>query len=93
MRITDVSKMRGPLNELNDQLFGDNGEERLAEFNLWLKVVVANLLKFVSEVSVGPVEKFRVAVADALGTEGVNKDGVRIGFLGDNFKRITELLG
>src|SRR3989344_962799 len=37
MRITDVSKLRGPLGELNDQLFGENGEERLQEFNLWLK--------------------------------------------------------
>ncbi len=86
MRITDVSKMRGPLNELNDQLFGDNGEERLAELNLWLKGVLANLLKFVSEASVGPVEKF--SVADVLGQEGVNKDGIRIAFLGDNFKRV-----
>ena len=86
MRITDVSKLRGPLGELNDQLYGDNGEERLDALNLWLKGVVANLLKFVSEVSVGPVEKFKVA--DVLGSTGVNKDGVKIGFLGDNFKRV-----
>ncbi len=86
MRITDVSKLRGPLNELHDQLLGDNGEERLAELNLWLKGVVANLLRFVTEAVVGPVEKFRVA--NVLGQEGVNKDGVKIAFLGDNFKKV-----
>lgn len=84
MRITDVSKMRGPLNELNDQLFGDNGEERLAELNLWLKRVVAGLLKFVIEVKTAAVKKF--VVAHVLGKTGVNRDGVKIGFLGENFQ-------
>lgn len=84
MRITDVSKIRGPLNELNDQLFGDNGEERLAELNLWLKRVVAGLLKFVTEVKTAAVKKF--VVADVLGKTGVNRDGVKIGFLGENFQ-------
>ena len=87
MRITDVSKLKGPLGELHDQLFGDNGEERLAELNLWLKGVVSNLLKFVSEASISAVENFRVS--DVLGAEGVNKDGVKIAFLSDNFKKIT----
>ena len=30
MKITDVSKLRGPLGELHDQILGENGEERLA---------------------------------------------------------------
>lgn len=39
MKIKDVSKLKGPLAELHNQLFGQNGEERLAELNLWLKRV------------------------------------------------------
>lgn len=60
MRITDVSKIRGPLNELNDQLFGENGEERLAEFNLWLKKVTG-ILKYLRDVTLGPVDYFSAA--------------------------------
>ena len=45
MRITDVSKLKGPLGELHDQLFGDNGEERLAGLNLWLKGVMTSTFK------------------------------------------------
>lgn len=58
MRITDVSKLRGPLGELNDQLFGENGEERLAAFNLWLKSVVKKILKPIGDIALGSVEKF-----------------------------------
>ncbi len=46
MKITDVSKLKGPLTELNNQLFGENGEERLAELNLWLKRVTPEVKKF-----------------------------------------------
>ncbi|OGN02153.1 MAG: hypothetical protein A2655_00320 [Candidatus Yanofskybacteria bacterium RIFCSPHIGHO2_01_FULL_43_42] len=52
-----------------------------------MKVTVgADLLSPVSEASVGPVDKF--VVADVLGSTGINKDGVKIAFLGDNFKRV-----
>lgn len=79
MRITDVSKLRGPLGELHDQLFGESGEERLAELNLWLKGVVMNLLKFVSQVSVSATKRF------------IAKDHLKaanVGWTGDNFKRL-----
>ncbi len=44
MKISDVSKLRGPLGELMNQLLGQNGEERLAELNLWLKRVGVGIL-------------------------------------------------
>lgn len=58
MRITDVSKLKGPLGELNDQLLGDNGEERLVELNLWLKRVVKKLLKHVKDIALGSIDRF-----------------------------------
>ena len=58
MRITDVSKLKGPLGELNNQLFGNNGEEFLVALNLWLKKVVIKLLKFVTTVSAPAVSCF-----------------------------------
>ena len=45
MKITDVSKLRGPLGELHDQILGENGEERLAELNLWLKRVTTGTFR------------------------------------------------
>lgn len=84
MRITDVSKLKGPLGELNDQLFGENGEERLAEFNLWLKRVMTELLEFVRTVTVPAIGRF--FGAEVWGRDGVNKNGVKIVFRGANFQ-------
>ena len=58
MRIADVSVLRGPLGELNDQLFGDNGMERLEALNLCLKNVTAKILKRVGDIALGPVKRF-----------------------------------
>ncbi|KKS12679.1 MAG: hypothetical protein A2735_01595 [Candidatus Yanofskybacteria bacterium RIFCSPHIGHO2_01_FULL_41_21] len=82
MRITDVSKLRGPLGELNDQLFGENGEERLQEFNLWLKGVTAKLLKHVGDIVLGSIETF-----DA--SKKFTKANVKVKFygFGTNFEK------
>ena len=81
MRIIDVSKLKGPLGELHDQLFGENGEERLAELNLWLKRVTS-VLKRVATVHVCGAKRF-VARA-AFGKD--NPAGVKF-FLGGNFEK------
>jgi len=86
MRITDVSKLKGPLGELNDQLFGENGEERLDALNLWLKGVVKKVLKFVRSISVPAVSKF--VASEAFGDD--NSAGIKF-YLGGNFK--TNFLG
>lgn len=81
MRITDVSKLKGPLGELNNQLFGENGEERLAELNLWLKRVTVRVLKLVSTVHVCGAKRF--IARGAFGKD--NSAGIKF-WLGDNFK-------
>jgi len=73
MRITDVSKLKGPLGELNNQLFGNNGEEFLVALNLWLKKVVIKLLKFVTTVSAPAVSCF--VACEVFGPN--NPDGIR----------------
>ena len=80
MKITDVSKLKGPLGELHDQLFGDNGEERLAEFNLWLKRVTS-VLRRVTTVHVCDIKRFIASAA--FGKD--NPAGIKF-FLGENFK-------
>ena len=82
MKITDVSKLRGPLGELNDQLFGENGEERLAEFNLWLKGVMVSILKLVAVVHVCGAKRF--VARGAFGKD--NPAGIKF-FLGGNFEK------
>lgn len=77
MRITDVSKLKGPLGEVCDQLFGENGEERLAELNLWLKKVTV-ILKHVRFVAVPAIGRF--VARDHL-------SAVNIGWTGENFKK------
>ncbi|MEK9157827.1 MAG: hypothetical protein AAB638_01425 [Patescibacteria group bacterium] len=81
MKITDVSKLRGPLGELNDQLLGENGEERLVELNLWLKGVVTKLLIYVSEFPLGSVDKFEAS-------KKFTKDNTKVKFydFGSNFQ-------
>ena len=80
MKITDVFKLRGPLGELNDQLFGENGEERLAEFNLWLKRV-GQLLKRSGTIRVSGAKRF--VARGAFGPD--NPAGVKF-WLNENFK-------
>lgn len=51
MRITDVSKFRGPLIEVHNQLFGPNGEEFLNRLNLLLKqqlILVTGINRYIS---------------------------------------------
>ncbi len=81
MRITDVSKLKGPLGELLNQLLGDNGDERPEELNLWLKKVTVRILKFICEVRVNGTKKF--VAADAFGEN--NPDGIKF-YLWGNFK-------
>lgn len=81
MKISDVSKFRGLLTELWDQLLGDNGEERLDELKLWLKKVTVNILTFICEIRVNGTEKF--VAANAFGEN--NPDGIKF-YLWDNFK-------
>jgi len=80
VKITDVFKLRGPLGELNDQLFGENGEERLAEFNLWLKRV-GQLLKRSGTIRVSGAKRF--VARGAFGPD--NPAGVKF-WLNENFK-------
>lgn len=82
-RITDVSRLRGPLGELVDQLFGENGEERLAEFNLWLKRVTIRVLKLVAIVRVSGAKRF--VARGAFGKD--NPAGIKF-WLGSNFTNI-----
>lgn len=85
MSKVDVSELRGPLGELMDQFSGENGQARFEEFKLWLKKV-SGLLKRVTTVATPDIKRF--VAADVLGSTGVNKDGVKIAYLGDNFKRV-----
>ncbi len=78
-----LAEFEGPLTELRQQCSGQNGRSRFEEFKLWLKKV-PGLLRSVRTVAVKSVEKF--VVAEYLGQEGVNKDDVKIAFLGNNFK-------
>lgn len=54
--------------------------------NFWSRRIVPDLLRFVGEATVGAVEEFKVS--DMLGSTGVNKDGVKVAFLGESFKRV-----
>ena len=78
------SEMKGPLGELYDQCSGENGRQRFEEFKLWLKGAVNGLLAYVTTVRVPAIKRF--AGSDAWGYVGVNKDGVKIAFLGKNFQ-------
>ncbi|HAU07687.1 MAG: hypothetical protein A2568_02795 [Candidatus Yanofskybacteria bacterium RIFOXYD1_FULL_44_17] len=84
----DVSALRGPLGELMDQLSGENGPARFEEFKLWLKK--ANLLlRRITTVTLPAVPHF--VVADHFRVDTSKSATVKIGFVGDNFKRV--LLG
>ncbi|MEX1063783.1 MAG: hypothetical protein WED06_00400 [Candidatus Paceibacterota bacterium] len=80
MKITDVSKLRGPLGELHDQLLGENGEERLAELKLWLKRVTS-VLKRITTVQLRGRKHFVARVA--FGED--NPAGIKF-FLNEDFK-------
>lgn len=80
-----VVEMKGPLGELQDQCSGENGRTRFEEFKLWLKGVVSALLTYVTTVRVPAIKRF--SASEVLGSTGVNKDGILIGFLGENFKK------
>ena len=77
------SEMKGPLGELFDQCSGENGRQRFEEFKLWLKGVVNGLLAYVTTVRAPAIKRF--VASDVWSQVGVNRDGMRIGFLGKNF--------
>ncbi len=80
MSKVDVSLVGGPLMELTDQLKGENGAERLAEFNLWLKGVAGKLLKHLRDVRLDVVTRF-------VASEKFTKSNplVKFWYFGENF--------
>ena len=79
-----VVEMKGPLGELQDQCSGENGRTRFEEFKLWLKGALGSLLAYVTTVRVTAIKRF--VASDAWGHVGVNRDGIRVAFLGKNFQ-------
>ena len=80
----DVSVLKGPLGELMDQLNGENGPARFEEFKLWLKKA-GQLLRRVTAVTLPAVTCF--VAADCFRVNISKSAVVKIGFIGDNFKK------
>ncbi len=83
-KINDVSDLRGPIAELNDQLLGQSGAERLNSLKLWLKGVATSLLRQVSTFHA----KATTFTAGTKFVFGTNADGVNFTYIGEQFQKL-----